>query len=200
MFKFKGKWRFAPQRSVFGSLLLLALAAFAICPEPTYATVRNVLSYGAVGDGVHDDTGNINSAIAALVPGDTLLFPCTTSNTYLISSKLWINVADVTIDGSGCAKIRDTYSNTGTPTGEIMVIGGNGSSIDATYGSAVALSAVANELSTSFYYCFEPGGEPRRLRLPLPGWRRRFGYARCILSAHWDEWHLRSRWLSRGGA
>lgn len=159
MFKLKGKWRFALQRSVFGSLPLLALAAFAICP-PTYATVRNVLSYGAVGDGVHDDTGNINSAIAALAPGDTLLFPCTTSNTYLISSELWINVPDVTIDGSGCAKIRDTHSNTGTPTGEIMVIGGNGSRIDATYGTAVALSAVANELSTSFTTASSPGVSP----------------------------------------
>jgi hypothetical protein len=83
-------------------------------------------------------------------PGDTLLFPCTTSNTYLISSQLTINVTDVTVDGSSCAIIKDVYSNTGTPTGRIMVIGGNGTSLYATYGTAVAFSAAANELSTSF--------------------------------------------------
>jgi len=109
-----------------------------------------VLSYGALGDGIHNDTLNINSAIAALQPGDTLLFPCTTNSTYLITSQLTINVSDVTVDGSGCAIIKDQYSNTGTPTGKIMVVGGTGISIDANYGSAVALSAVANELSTSF--------------------------------------------------
>jgi len=136
--------------SAFGTLLVLLLAGLVFWPSPACATVQNVLNYGAKGDGSTDDTAAIKSAIAALQPGDTLLFPCTTSNTYLISSQLTIDVTDVTVDGSSCATIKDTYSNTGTPQGRIMVIGGNGTSLYATYGTALALSAAANELSTSF--------------------------------------------------
>lgn len=128
----------------------VALALFGLCTVGAFATVQNVLNYGAKGDGTTDDTTAIKRAIAALQPGDTLLLPCTTSNTYLISSQLTINVTDITVDGSSCAVIKDTYSNTGTPQGKIMVIGGNGTSIEATYGPAVALSATASELSTSF--------------------------------------------------
>ncbi len=142
--------QFIRSRSMFPTPVILLLVALTLCPGRVYATVQNVLSYGALGDGIHNDTSNINSAIAALQPGDTLLFPCTTNSTYLITSQLTINVSDVTVDGSDCAIIKDQYSNTGTPTGKIMVIGGTGTSIDANYGSAVALSAVANELSTSF--------------------------------------------------
>lgn len=136
-----------PVRSAFLPLLISVLSVIALCPGCVFATVQNVLSYGAVGDGVHNDTSNINSAIAALQPGDTLLFPCTTNSTYLITSQLTINVTDITVDGSGCAIIKDQYS--GQFQGEIMVIGGNGNGAP-NYGSAVALSAVANELSTSF--------------------------------------------------
>jgi len=158
---FNVKHRFGSQsirsRSVWANHLLLLLAAFTLCPAPVYATVQNVLSYGAVGDGVHDDTSAINAAIAAMQPGDTLLFPCTTNSTYLINSQLTIIqnshgvlLSDVTVDGSGCAIIKDQYSNAGTPTGKIMVIGGTGIGIDANYGPTVALSATANELSPSF--------------------------------------------------
>jgi hypothetical protein len=143
-------WGFISGKSAFGALLVFFCVVVVLCPSSAYATVQNVLNYGAKGDGTTDDTAAINSAIAALQPGDTLLFPCTTSDTYLISSQLTIDVADVTVDGSSCAIIKDTYSNSGTPTGKIMVIGGSGTSIDASYGSAAALSAVADELSTSF--------------------------------------------------
>ena len=151
--------QFIPARSVLATHLILLFTAFALCPCPVYATVRDVTKppYNAAGDGVTDDTTAITTAIEAMQPGDTLLFPCTTSSTYLINSQLTIIqnshgvlLSDVTVDGSGCAIIKDQYSNTGTPTGKIMVIGGTGRSIDANYGSAVALSAVANELSTSF--------------------------------------------------
>eukprot|EP01006_Ploeotia_vitrea_P024390 TRINITY_DN57193_c1_g1_i1.p1 TRINITY_DN57193_c1_g1~~TRINITY_DN57193_c1_g1_i1.p1 ORF type:complete len:436 (+),score=30.35 TRINITY_DN57193_c1_g1_i1:36-1343(+) len=39
------------------------------------ATVCNVVQYGAVGDGKHDDTHAINKAMAACAKGGTLLFP-----------------------------------------------------------------------------------------------------------------------------
>lgn len=129
---------------------MLLLAASTLCQSEVHATVRNVESYGAKGDGTTNDTAAIGNAIAALQPGDTLLFPCATGNTYLIQSQLTINVTDVIVDGSSCAIIKDTYSNTGVPNGRVMVIGGNGTSLYATYGSSVALSGVANEMSTSF--------------------------------------------------
>lgn len=145
---------FIRARSVLTTFLLLLFGAIALWPSPAHGTVRNVVTqYGAKGDGTTDDTTAIKNAIAALQPGDTLFFPCTGSgSTYLITSQLTINVTDVTVagDSSRCVVIKDTFSNTGTPSGRIMVIGGNGSSLDATYGSGVLLSATANELSTSF--------------------------------------------------
>jgi pectate lyase-like protein len=154
MFDAKNRFRslFVLDPLVLGAKLLLLIGIFALWPVRIYATTRNVTDTqyagGAKGDGTTDDTAAINSAIAALQPGDTLLFPCTGSNTYLISSQLTISVTDVTVNGSSCAIIKDTYN--GTSQGMIMLIGGSGTSIIATYGTAVALSAVANELSTSF--------------------------------------------------
>lgn len=151
----------APRRLPCGSLLIFALTIFALCPSAVLATVQNVENYGAKGDnGVTNDTGPISTAISLLQPGDTLLFPCTTGNIYVITSQLTINVPDVTVDGSGCAIIKDTFSNSGTPTGKIMLIGGNGSSIYATYGPAVVLSTTANELATSFTTASSLGVSP----------------------------------------
>src|SRR5207248_2033767 len=78
----------------------------------------------------------------ALAPGDTLLFPC---GTYLTTSQLLISVSSVTIDGSGCATIHDA----GSGTSAVLVIGANETTMPS-YGPAVALSATANELATSF--------------------------------------------------
>jgi hypothetical protein len=100
----------------------------------------NVLNYGATGNGSTDDTAAINSAIAALTPGDTLLFPC---GHYLITSQLSISTANVTVDGSSCAEIHGSVSG-----GNIMVVGN--SLFMGSYGPAVALNATANELATSF--------------------------------------------------
>jgi hypothetical protein len=100
----------------------------------------NIQNFGATGNGSTDDTAAINSAIAALTPGATLLFPC---GTYLTSSQLSLNLSKITIDGSGCATIHNTSSGT------VMVVGGSGNG-NPNYGSAVALSATANELDTSF--------------------------------------------------
>ena len=141
-------YRLIGVRPAFVGLFIFFLGAVVFSPGPACATVRNVVSdCGATGNGVDDDTPHINSCIALLQPGDTLLFPC---GTYRTTAQLTVDVTDVTVDGSGCAIVKDTYSNSGTPTGRVMVIGGNGTSLYATYGPAVPLSAAASELSTSF--------------------------------------------------
>jgi hypothetical protein len=104
-------------------------------------SVINVSNFGATGNGSTNDTAAINNAIAALTSGATLLFPC---GTYITTSQLTINTSNVTIDGSGCAVIKNTAGSTAN-----TVIGGSGNG-NPNYGSAVALSATANELATSF--------------------------------------------------
>ena len=131
---------------------LFACSTFCLIFMPASAggTTRNVLNYGTKGDGTTDDTPAINSAIAALQPGDTLLFPCTANSTYLITSQLTIMqtsggvpLSNVTVDGSGCAVILDKAFGT------IMVIGGSTNG-NPNYGPAVPLYAPANELAVSF--------------------------------------------------
>jgi hypothetical protein len=100
----------------------------------------NVTSYGATGNGSTDDTAAINNAIAALSSGSTLFFPC---GTYKTSSQLTLNISNVTLDGGSCAVLHNTSS------GAVMVIGGSGNG-NPNYSPAVALSAIANELNTSF--------------------------------------------------
>jgi hypothetical protein len=104
-------------------------------------TIVNVTSYGAIGNGSTDDTAAINNAIAALQPGDTLEFP---SGTYKVSSQLTINIPNVTIDGSSNTA---TISYVGGGNGPYFVLGVQNI---ASFGSAVNLSATANELATSF--------------------------------------------------
>ena len=106
----------------------------------TGGTIINVLNYGATGNGSTDDTTAINSAIAALQSGYTLLFPC---GTYLTTSQLTLNLSNITVDGGSCAVLHNTSS------GAVMVIGGSGNG-NPNYGSPVALSSTANELATSF--------------------------------------------------
>jgi Big-like domain-containing protein/HYDIN/CFA65/VesB family protein/pectate lyase-like protein/immunoglobulin I-set domain protein len=103
-------------------------------------SIVNVSSFGATGNGSTNDTAAINSAIATLSSGSTLFFPC---GTYLTTSQLTLNKSNVTVDGGSCAVIRNTSSGT------VMVIGGSGNG-NPNYGSAIALSATANELATSF--------------------------------------------------
>src|SRR6266478_2013892 len=103
-------------------------------------TIINVKNYGATGNGSTDDTAAIDNAIGALASGATLLFPC---GTYKTASQLTINVSNIIIDGSGCAVIHNFSSGT------VTVIGGSGNG-NPNYGPAVALSATANELATSF--------------------------------------------------
>src|SRR5262249_4406643 len=109
-------------------------------PPVSNGRLIDVTTLGAKGNGTNDDTAAIKNAIATLTSGDTLLFP---SGTYPTTSQLFINVSNVTVDGASCATIRNTSSGT------IMVIGGSGNG-NPNYSSAVALSATANELATSF--------------------------------------------------
>src|SRR5881409_3188041 len=119
-------------------LLILFFIFFGLSSSP--AAIRDTTVYGAMGNGGTDDTVAIYNAISALAPGDTLLFPC---GTYLTTSLLFINVTNVTVDGSSCATIHNTSS------GAVMLIGGSGNG-NPNYSPAVALSATANELDTSF--------------------------------------------------
>jgi len=104
-------------------------------------TIVNVVNHGATGNGSTDDTAAINSAIAALKPGDTLEFP---SGRYKVSSQLTINVPNVTVDGSSNTATIDYI---GGGNGPYFVLGVPNR---ASFGSAVNLSATANELATSF--------------------------------------------------
>src|SRR6266566_8599282 len=138
--------------SALGFIILLAFC-FAL---PALATQRNVKTgYGAVGDGVHDDTTNINNAVAAMVGGDELYFPC---GTYLITSQLRdFGVSNTTVDGqTGCSggavAIQASSSFSGSYIWRIISRNWN---ILPTGGVAcgancVGLTASANELANSF--------------------------------------------------
>ena len=123
-------------------ICLLGLFLLSLDPSLLNAEIRDVTAYGATGDGITDDTSAINNAIEALVPGDTLLFPC---GTYLTTSQLLISVSNVTLDGSGCATIHSA----GSGKAGVLVVGANGTTMPS-YGPPVALSETAKELDTSF--------------------------------------------------
>jgi len=74
----------------------------------------NVRDYGAVGDGVHDDTGPIQNAIAdAIARGIRIVyFPL---GIYLITSTIAINTSDVQIWAGGPGITR-TWSGSRRPT------------------------------------------------------------------------------------
>jgi len=70
----------------------------------------SVLSYGATGNGVTDDTVAINNAIAAIgATGGHLYFP---PGTYKISNTLNVNFANVTLIGEGIGATRILSTNT----------------------------------------------------------------------------------------
>jgi hypothetical protein len=101
----------------------------------------NVQSYGATGDGTTDDTSAIQSAIAALTSGATLVFP---AGTYKVTGVLTINVPNVAIDGSNNTATISMQSSSGS------LRFGACSGISCSLTNGVALAATANELATSF--------------------------------------------------
>jgi hypothetical protein len=119
--------------------------AFHLNAYAPHAVVRNAKAYGAKGDGgTTDDSAAINAAIAALKPGDELLFPC---GTYKVTSALGpITVKGVTVHGqTGCAggSVKIISSASGKFTA-ILQIGNGGLS------SPTPLTAPAADLSTTF--------------------------------------------------
>lgn len=80
----------------------------------TYSMIKgapiNVLDFGAVGDGVTNDTDAIQSAIDELTSGGVLYFP---NGTYAISDELIVNVAGITFIGDNrwSTQIKQLISN-----------------------------------------------------------------------------------------
>ncbi|HWT40044.1 MAG TPA: glycosyl hydrolase family 28-related protein, partial [Dongiaceae bacterium] len=71
------------------------------------STGINVLDYGAMGDGVTDDTAAIQAAINAAQPGQCIIFPYTGSGKfYKISSTLTVTTQNTWFEGSP----RDAYA------------------------------------------------------------------------------------------
>jgi len=96
----------------------------------------------AAGNGTTDDGGVIRSCIGHLSSGDKLLFP---SGTYLVSGEIdLVGKNNITVDGSSnTATIKGNFSG-----GSLFVVGNT--AFGGQRGTGIALSATANELSTSF--------------------------------------------------
>ena len=72
--------------------------------------VVNVLDYGAVGDGVTNDTAAIQAAINAIpVNGGTVYFP---AGKYIISAPLTVSVKNTVLCGYGCGTQNNTTNAT----------------------------------------------------------------------------------------
>lgn len=84
--------------------------------------IISVKSYGAIGDGVTDDTAAIVSAIAALTTGSGLFFP---AGTYNITSMVTCSKSDIIVYGNN-ATIFKGFS---TPAGNNATISFTGSNV-----------------------------------------------------------------------
>lgn len=99
------KNRVLTRRNLLASMGLAGaslLATGTILPPATAATsssMINVKDFGAIGDGVADDTASVNNAISNLpLSGGVLYFP---SGRYKINNPISISNKDVTIKGDG---------------------------------------------------------------------------------------------------
>jgi hypothetical protein len=106
----------SPKKSVIAIKAICCCVAVLVflLALPALATVRNVQTYGAVGDGTKDDTSFINLAITALADGDELYFPC---GSYIIMGALTpISLTSVTVTGpnTNCVTIKLTGSGSFT--------------------------------------------------------------------------------------
>ena len=66
--------------------------------EKKTAGIINVKEYGAIGNGIADDTAAIKNALDYMNPGDTLHFP---TGTYLIIGEIEIKKKNITFEGEG---------------------------------------------------------------------------------------------------
>ena len=72
-------------------------------PEPPVRAVsRSVRDFGAVGDGVADDTAALQAALDSLQPGEALLIP---QGRYRFTSTLTLNRHEVSILGQGSGSV-----------------------------------------------------------------------------------------------
>jgi|APSaa5957512535_1039671.scaffolds.fasta_scaffold13544_2 hypothetical protein len=83
----------------------------------------NVIDYGAVGDGVADDTVAIQAALNSLSGGGALLFP---SGTYLVSAQLNLTGSNITLMGDGDAVIKLKSGDYSATTDLFMFYGAEG--------------------------------------------------------------------------
>jgi len=81
-----------------------------------FADVVNVLDFGAVGDGVADDTAAIQAAINSLSIGGTVLFPC---GIYKTSSAINVSIAGIILAGENRSK---TIIRTTSATVNVIVL------------------------------------------------------------------------------
>jgi hypothetical protein len=84
-----------------------------------FADVVNVKDFGAVGDGVTDDTAAIQAAIVATTTGKALFFP---SGTYTFSTQLVFNQNYIGIIGQGSTTTFLKYTGANT-TNDLIVVG-----------------------------------------------------------------------------
>jgi Pectate lyase superfamily protein len=82
------------------------------CPETANGGLVNVKAYGAVGDGMHDDTAPLLAALAAAASGATV---CVPSGRYLVSSPLVISNR-ITLTGAG-----DGVGDAGEPNDAALI-------------------------------------------------------------------------------
>jgi len=82
---------------------LIGVFMFLVLVTASQAVVRNVMDYGAVGDGVTSDTAAINAAVAACDPNDVVYFPGGTFRSGSIILK-----SDITLELSAAATLLAT--------------------------------------------------------------------------------------------
>ena len=109
----------------------------------------NVLDYGAVGDGVADDTAAIQAAIDSLTSGGTVQLPC---GTYKVSSALNVSVTGTVLTGQNRSK---SIIKTTSATANVIVLdaGNVGIShlriehaITRTAGSSISITTNASKI------------------------------------------------------
>ncbi|KAI2497029.1 polygalacturonase [Fragilaria crotonensis] len=88
---------------MFGSSIVssrqLILCAFALILRCATGQILNLENFGAVGDGVTDDTVALNSAFSQAPPGSTILIPA--GRTYAHNNIVQIGVPDLIVTGGG---------------------------------------------------------------------------------------------------
>jgi hypothetical protein len=92
--------------------------------QTTLSAITNYLSvknYGAVGNGVADDTVAIQAALAAASPTVAVYFP---PGNYKITSQITFSTNNVCIIGDGSSQVVITYAGAST-TNDIFVMGNN---------------------------------------------------------------------------